>query len=136
MKKVAEEKKGVVAHAKTDCEELLVEIVQDKRVADEQEKQVCGLWRFREIIHPPCLQKAACELCSEQNAPKAGAKHADSLWPGTARLAQHMRPSTSVLRWLVHFGSEHESHLKGSEHGLHLEAQNQEHVQDSSAGLD
>lgn len=40
MKKVAEEKKGVVAHAKTDCEELLVEIVQDKRVADEQEKQV------------------------------------------------------------------------------------------------
>ncbi|KAJ9531884.1 hypothetical protein QJQ45_022007, partial [Haematococcus lacustris] len=40
MKKVAEEKKVVVAQAKTDCEELLVEIVQDKRVADEQEKQV------------------------------------------------------------------------------------------------
>ncbi len=40
MKKVAEEKKVVVAQAKADCEELLVEIVQDKRVADEQEKQV------------------------------------------------------------------------------------------------
>jgi dynein heavy chain len=42
MKTVAEEKKVVVAQAKTDCEELLVEIVQDKRVADEQEKQVGG----------------------------------------------------------------------------------------------
>lgn len=42
MKKVAEEKKVVVAQAKADCEELLVEIVQDKRVADEQEKQVWG----------------------------------------------------------------------------------------------
>lgn len=42
MKKVAEEKQGVVARAKADCEELLVEIVQDKRVADEQEKQVGG----------------------------------------------------------------------------------------------
>lgn len=41
MKKVAEDKKVVVAQAKVDCEELLVEIVQDKRVADEQEKQVC-----------------------------------------------------------------------------------------------
>jgi dynein heavy chain len=30
----------VVAQAKVECEELLVEIVQDKRVADEQEKQV------------------------------------------------------------------------------------------------
>jgi hypothetical protein len=40
MKKIAEEKKVVVAQAKADCEELLVEIVQDKRVADEQEKQV------------------------------------------------------------------------------------------------
>lgn len=37
---MAEEKKVVVAQAKADCEELLVEIVQDKRVADEQEKQV------------------------------------------------------------------------------------------------
>eukprot|EP00798_Chlamydomonas_sp_ICE-L_P021926 gene21926-28972_t len=35
-----QDKKVVVAQAKTDCEELLVEIVQDKRVADEQEKQV------------------------------------------------------------------------------------------------
>lgn len=40
MKKVAEEKQVVVAQAKADCEELLVEIVQDKRVADEQEKTV------------------------------------------------------------------------------------------------
>jgi dynein heavy chain len=40
MSKVAEEKAAIVATAKTDCEELLVEIVQDKRVADEQEKQV------------------------------------------------------------------------------------------------
>jgi len=40
MQVVALEKKVVVAKAKRDCEELLVEIVQDKRVADEQEKQV------------------------------------------------------------------------------------------------
>jgi hypothetical protein len=40
MKKVVEQKQVVVAQAKTDCEELLVQIVQDKRVADEQEKQV------------------------------------------------------------------------------------------------
>lgn len=41
MKKVVQQKQVVVARAKHDCEELLVEIVQDKRVADEQEKQVC-----------------------------------------------------------------------------------------------
>ncbi len=40
MKKVAEEKQVVVAHAKSDCEDLLVEIVQDKRVADEQVSRV------------------------------------------------------------------------------------------------
>eukprot|EP00854_Cymbomonas_tetramitiformis_P005380 gene5380-6528_t len=40
MQVVCQEKKVVVAKAKRDCEELLVEIVQDKRVADEQEKQV------------------------------------------------------------------------------------------------
>jgi len=40
MKKVAEEKKIVVAQAKVECEELLKDIVVDKRVADEQEKQV------------------------------------------------------------------------------------------------
>lgn len=40
MQVVCKDKKVVVATAKTDCEELLVEIVQDKRVADEQEKQV------------------------------------------------------------------------------------------------
>ena len=40
MQVVCEDKRRVVAKAKVDCEELLVEIVQDKRVADEQEKQV------------------------------------------------------------------------------------------------
>lgn len=40
MKKVVEQKQVVVAQAKQDCEELLVQIVQDKRVADEQEKLV------------------------------------------------------------------------------------------------
>lgn len=40
MKKVVQQKQVVVAQAKQDCEELLVEIVQDKRVANEQEKQV------------------------------------------------------------------------------------------------
>jgi dynein heavy chain len=40
MSKVAEDKKVIVAEAKRNCEELLVEIVQDKRVADDQEKQV------------------------------------------------------------------------------------------------
>ncbi len=39
MQRVVMQKKPVVAQAKADCEELLVEIVQDKRVADEQEKQ-------------------------------------------------------------------------------------------------
>jgi dynein heavy chain len=40
MQKVAAAKQVVVTQAKADCEELLVEIVQDKRVADEQEKTV------------------------------------------------------------------------------------------------
>jgi hypothetical protein len=53
MKKVVQQKQVVVAQAKHDCEELLVEIVQDKRVADEQEKQVsttahsCVCWLLR-----------------------------------------------------------------------------------------
>lgn len=38
---VCQDKKVVVAEAKVSCEQLLVAIVQDKRVADEQEKQVC-----------------------------------------------------------------------------------------------
>lgn len=46
MKKVVQQKQVVVAQAKQDCEELLVEIVQDKRVADEQEKQVCTAKRM------------------------------------------------------------------------------------------
>ncbi|CAG9464381.1 unnamed protein product [Pedinophyceae sp. YPF-701] len=40
MQEVAKQKKVVVARAKKECEELLVQIVQDKRTADEQEKQV------------------------------------------------------------------------------------------------
>ena len=40
MQVVCEDKKVVVAKAKKDCEELLVEIVQEKRVVDEQERQV------------------------------------------------------------------------------------------------
>lgn len=40
MQLVCVDKKKVVAEAKAACEELLVEIVQDKRAADEQEKQV------------------------------------------------------------------------------------------------
>ena len=40
MQQVCIDKKKVVAKAKRDCEELLVEIVQDKRVANEQEKAV------------------------------------------------------------------------------------------------
>lgn len=40
MQVVCQDKKVVVAEAKTSCEQLLVAIVQDKRVADEQEKQV------------------------------------------------------------------------------------------------
>lgn len=34
-----EDKKVVVAQAQKDCEELLVEIVSERRVADEQKKQ-------------------------------------------------------------------------------------------------
>ena len=40
MRIVCEEKKTHVATAKVECEELLVHIVKDKRIADEQEKQV------------------------------------------------------------------------------------------------
>lgn len=40
MQVVCEDKKVVVAKAKKDCEELLVEIVQEKRIVDEQEKTV------------------------------------------------------------------------------------------------
>lgn len=40
MQVVCVEKKVVVAKAKKDCEELLVEIVTEKRAVDEQERQV------------------------------------------------------------------------------------------------
>ena len=39
MRGICEEKKVNVAKAKVECEELLVKIVQDKRIADDQEKQ-------------------------------------------------------------------------------------------------
>lgn len=38
-----EAKKITVATAQKDCEELLVEIVSERRVADEQKKQVSKL---------------------------------------------------------------------------------------------
>lgn len=56
MKKVVQQKQVVVAQAKQDCEELLVEIVQDKRVADEQEKQVRRLG--------PCYQHSVSSVPS------------------------------------------------------------------------
>ncbi|MCO5578649.1 hypothetical protein L7F22_032493 [Adiantum nelumboides] len=40
MQVVCQQKKDVVAVAKRECEEILVEIVQEKRVIDEQERQV------------------------------------------------------------------------------------------------
>lgn len=61
MKKVVQQKQVVVAQAKHDCEELLVEIVQDKRVADEQEKQVRSEGtEAMAIRHAMCL--APCKL--------------------------------------------------------------------------
>jgi hypothetical protein len=64
MKKVVVQKQVVVAQAKTDCEELLVQIVQDKRVADEQEKQVGHNRRLTAGISCDgcccCLFAAAC----------------------------------------------------------------------------
>lgn len=36
---ICQQKKEVVAKAKRECEELLVEIVQEKRAVDEQERQ-------------------------------------------------------------------------------------------------
>ena len=40
MSDVCEKKKVVVFQAKQDAEELLVQIIQDKRIADDQEKTV------------------------------------------------------------------------------------------------
>lgn len=60
MKKVVQQKQLVVAQAKQDCEEMLVEIVQDKRVADEQEKQVCMLG--------PCCQHSVSAVPSRTHA--------------------------------------------------------------------
>ena len=43
MQVVCQEKKEVVAVAKRECEEILVEIVQEKRIIDEQERQASFL---------------------------------------------------------------------------------------------
>lgn len=63
MQVVCQSKKVVVAEAKTSCEQLLVAIVQDKRLADEQEKQVC--WASLHVIaccQPPTgLSRSAVE---------------------------------------------------------------------------
>lgn len=42
MKGVAEEKKVIVAQAKTDCEELLVEIVQVGQPCDSYGGRLCN----------------------------------------------------------------------------------------------
>jgi len=55
---VCQDKKVVVAEAKTSCEQLLVAIVQDKRVADEQEKQV----RHVSICHLIQNRRQSCAL--------------------------------------------------------------------------
>lgn len=50
---VCQDKKVVVAEAKTSCEQLLVAIVQDKRIADEQERQVNLLYQHLHRIALP-----------------------------------------------------------------------------------
>lgn len=62
---VCQDKKVVVAEAKTSCEQLLVAIVQDKRIADEQEKQV----------HLPCFR---CPLSVKDDLVLLSALHAAS----------------------------------------------------------
>ena len=47
MAGVCQRKAVVVAETKASCETLLVQIVADKRVADDQEKQVDLTWQFR-----------------------------------------------------------------------------------------
>ena len=52
MQVVCQDKKVVVAEAKTSCEQLLVAIVQDKRIADEQERQVRPLdYQYCHSLH-------------------------------------------------------------------------------------
>lgn len=62
MQIVCQEKKVVVAQAKISCEELLVAIVQDKRAADEQEKQVSSGSSQTGCMHLPLagLGTACC----------------------------------------------------------------------------
>ena len=57
MQIVCQNKKVVVAEAKTSCEQLLVAIVQDKRVADEQEKQVTSCLEVMQAPNkqPSCI---------------------------------------------------------------------------------
>lgn len=86
MKKVAEEKKVVVAQAKADCEELLVEIVQDKRVADEQEKQVGGVASTRSTEIEVCMRRAGNSWSSRVRLAAciagAPAVHTGTKWNG------------------------------------------------------
>ena len=63
MQIVCQDKKVVVAEAKASCEQLLVAIVQDKRVADEQEKQVRPLpysLVLQPRCHPHAVHTASC----------------------------------------------------------------------------
>jgi hypothetical protein len=56
LSKELEVKKVVVAQSQKDCEDLLVQIVSERRVADEQRKQVCALCVM--CIPPSILQYA------------------------------------------------------------------------------
>ena len=62
MQVVCKDKKVVVAEAKVSCEQLLVQIVQDKRAADEQEKQVRQSYVL--VSGPLTLSMYTCRLCS------------------------------------------------------------------------
>lgn len=76
MRLVCEEKKVNVAQAMVNCEELLVKIVQDKRIADEQEKQViqayemynnCTVSSFRSMQKLKELAKRQLKLIELQH---------------------------------------------------------------------
>ena len=62
MAGVCQRKAVIVAETKTSCEALLVQIVADKRVADEQEKQVKPPFPF-------CHQQICSSLSSLTKTP-------------------------------------------------------------------
>ena len=75
---VCQDKKVVVAEAKVSCEQLLVAIVQDKRVADEQEKQV-SYSLIPAVLNTPCksyTSSAILALLSLQYKQAHGIVHA------------------------------------------------------------